>query len=70
MATIYKITERGDVAYYRALDAAERDLRACGGDFAETTLTVRGALIYDGRDTVGEVIADADVPARDRWQIA
>lgn len=60
MTTLYRITGYGDTLEFSSLADAERAVRACGGDFAQTTLTVRGGTrIYDERgERVGDVVSE------------
>ena len=78
-SNIYRIDSYGDVGYYRRLDDAQREIRACGGDHATVTLSAVGQRVYamDLYDLphvhestiVGQVIDETEVPERDRWQI-
>ncbi len=46
----------GETAIFRNMDDAQDTIRACGPDFAETTLEMRGGMIYD---ETGEKIGHA-----------
>jgi len=56
----YRIIGCGDTVDFATLEEAQETLRACGGDFAETTLEVRGGTrIVDERgETLGHVVDD------------
>ena len=67
---IYVISAYGDTGYYRTLEAAATDLHNCGEDYKAIRLTVHGQLIKNqAGETVGELIAEGDVPAKHQWQL-